>query len=258
MPSGPPICRLRASARRTSGNGCSGSRSPQAGWPTPDASVHGAKDLDRLQERRAALKAKGINGNGFGLTLTQAAPLLAGWPSPTKADGERGSTMYQGEHNPTLLGAAQLAGWPTPTQQDQAMSGARNYPATATHHTGTTLTDAAQLAGWGTPTCEDAKSSSLGFALSEQARDPNVLRNQAYLAGWATPRANRWDEPDSHGKTVFGSRASTGKRGALNPLFSLWLMLGSGALARAWVSCAPQGTRSSRSSRQSSSEHAAK
>lgn len=28
------------------------------------------------------------------------------WPSPTKADGERGSLVYQGNHNLTLLGAA--------------------------------------------------------------------------------------------------------------------------------------------------------
>src|SRR5690606_28095840 len=35
MPWGPPICRLRASARRTSGNGFGGLR---GGWATPKAS----------------------------------------------------------------------------------------------------------------------------------------------------------------------------------------------------------------------------
>ena len=56
------------------------------------------------------------------------------------------------------------------------------------------------------------------------------------MAGWATPRANKWGEPDSHGKTVLSSTASTEKRGALNPEFSLWLMgfpLASGQVLRA-------------------------
>jgi len=43
------------------------------------------------------------------------------WPTPAKADGERGSLMYQGEHNPTLLGAVKM--WPTPCAED-----AKNVP----------------------------------------------------------------------------------------------------------------------------------
>jgi len=35
------------------------------------------------------------------------------WPTPTKADGERGSLQYQGNHNPTLLGVVRRR-WPTP------------------------------------------------------------------------------------------------------------------------------------------------
>ena len=142
MPSGPPICRLRALGRRTSDNGYSGwptakrddgvsIRSPEgalkeaerkgandlntaavlagwatpqsrdgehgkgtperitngirrnlddmaqlAGWPTPDACAFQAKDLERLRARRQECKERTGNGNGFGLTLGQAAPLL--------------------------------------------------------------------------------------------------------------------------------------------------------------------------------------
>lgn len=50
-------------------------------WPTPAANEYEPKDLERLGSRRAALAAKPGN-NGFGLTLGQAAPLLAGWPTP--------------------------------------------------------------------------------------------------------------------------------------------------------------------------------
>jgi hypothetical protein len=62
MQSGPPICRLAARARPTSGSACSG-------WPTPSAREFEHADLDNLMERRERIKAQGINGNGFGLTL---------------------------------------------------------------------------------------------------------------------------------------------------------------------------------------------
>ncbi len=45
------------------------------GWPTPSSSGFEAKDLERLKERREECKERTGNGNGFGLTLGQAAPL---------------------------------------------------------------------------------------------------------------------------------------------------------------------------------------
>jgi hypothetical protein len=98
--------------------------------------------------------------------------------------------------------------------------------------------------GWATPAAQDWRD---GRASEEtMAGNARPLNEQAVmLAGWATPRANKWGEPDSHGKTAFGCPASTEKRGALNPLFPLWLILGSGELARVWASYAPQATRSS-------------
>ena len=54
-----------------------------------------------LAERRAEVKAKATNGNGFGLTLGMAAT-LAGWPTPTAEDGRRG------------IDAAEAAGYRTP------------------------------------------------------------------------------------------------------------------------------------------------
>jgi hypothetical protein len=59
-----------------------------AGWPTPNAGPQNDTD-SRWLDRRAAIKAKGINGNGFGLTLGMAAT-LAGWPTPTAEDHRRG------------------------------------------------------------------------------------------------------------------------------------------------------------------------
>ncbi len=61
---------------------------------------------------------------------------------------------------------------------------------------------------WGTPTVQDAKHSTL--SPSEQARDPNILRNQVYTASWPTPMAgtpaqrgyNEAGNTDSSRKTV--------------------------------------------------------
>ena len=46
-----------------------------AGWPTPAANEYETRDSDRMLQRREEIKAKGINGNGFGLTLG----MLVGW-----------------------------------------------------------------------------------------------------------------------------------------------------------------------------------
>lgn len=40
-----------------------------AGWPTPAASEFEVKDVGRMLQRREECKAKGYNGNGFGMTL---------------------------------------------------------------------------------------------------------------------------------------------------------------------------------------------
>jgi hypothetical protein len=94
MPSGPPICALRASARPISGSACTGWPSPMgrdhkdgtavgtvpdnallgrvawlAGWPTPSAEEMRTLDREQLLKRRAECQARWKNGNGFGLTL---------------------------------------------------------------------------------------------------------------------------------------------------------------------------------------------
>ena len=52
--------------------------------PTPSAWVQDEVDLDKYLARRAREKAKGRNGNGFGLPLDMAIRLL---PTPTTQDG---------------------------------------------------------------------------------------------------------------------------------------------------------------------------
>jgi hypothetical protein len=52
-------------------------------WPTPSANQYETKDLDKMLERRARCKESSGNGNGFGLTLANAARM---WPTPTASD----------------------------------------------------------------------------------------------------------------------------------------------------------------------------
>jgi len=132
MPSGPSICALRASARRTSDNECGGWPTPitndstgsthcytgknpdgsrkialklpgaaanAAGWPTPDASaMNVGADWEKHKARIEKLKAKGINGNGAGLTLGAVASSTA-------------PTEKRGALNPAL--SRWLMGYPT-------------------------------------------------------------------------------------------------------------------------------------------------
>ena len=103
MPSGPPICALRASARRTSDSGCTGERS---GWPTPVTA-----DCDRGP-------SPGRSRLG-GPNLTD----VAGWATPMASDATGSTHCYgprriDGTRERYLKLPGQAAGWPTPTARD--------------------------------------------------------------------------------------------------------------------------------------------
>lgn len=181
-PSGHALSRLRASARRISGNACSG-------WQSPKAS-----DLSARKHH------------------------------PEREDGGQ----------PNLAWEAQLAGWPTPNTP----SGGRSSNIETMSSTGMTLDGrkhtvspehVAKFAGWVTPQAHDVSGRS-----QNQKAKHGTKHGCAELANQVP------------GVVPPGSPASTEKPGALNPLFSLWLMLGNGELARAWASCAAQATPSSR------------
>lgn len=179
-PSGPSRSRLRASVLRTSETGCTGWPTPQTsdstgggqakramgearhgsnlndfamltGWPTPAAHEYEPKDLAQLEARRAVLAQKQGN-NGFGLTLGQAAPLLAGWTTPAARDWKDtpGMTAQRNGKDRTdqLPRQAYLAGWPTPTARDHFPAHSPEYIAAkkAQGHGMANLNDLAQLA----------------------------------------------------------------------------------------------------------------
>ena len=228
MPSGPPICALRARARPTSDSGSSG-------WPTPKAQEDG-RTLEQYEAGRVRgyLKRQGKTSGGKSSaqgTLSIAVQLVpTGWSTPTTVDAKgRAYTYGQGDHERpclTLVGQAQMAGWNTP----RATDGSNGGP----NQAGGALSHDANLAGWATPAARDWRS--------DQGQKSD--QEQYGTKGRPLPR-------QILGLTPSSSSAETAKPvgSRLNPHFSRWLQ----GFPDAWASCVPTATRSSRPLRQSSS-----
>jgi len=208
MALGQAICALRASGRRTSGNGF-------GGWPTPDANAgrRFGQNPDRINPART-------------FTINDAAR-MAGWPTPTERDikGRTGADSQNrqrslGHARSILAESAALAGWPTPKAGEDKSSDVNLRG-------NLTLKGAARMAGWCTPTQRDHKGIDQNF---HDGAVNNSLPNQA------------------HGLTSISSTAGTGKRGALNPAHSRWLM----GFPPEWDACGVTAMPSSRKSRRSS------
>jgi hypothetical protein len=214
MQSGPPICALRASARRTSGNGCFGWRSP--------ANTDGERGAHRTVHKRSRLN------------LTSMSQ-MAGWPTPTSkesaggeySDPEKAKARCLGNHSNDLRDFAKMAGWGTPTGQDakhatlseSEMKRDLNLLRSQVFGTTASLSPApmengggCQVAGWQTPNAMDGGQTSRGG----DRKDELLLGGQAK----ATMPPN-----------------TTLK---LNPLFSLWLM----GFPAEWAYCVVPGMQS--------------
>ena len=107
-PSGRRICALRASARRTSGNGCTS-------WPTTTG-----RDWKSGRDTAEARKASGAGS----ALLTEVAQLGA-WVCPTARDHSRGvKPPREWDTGVPLSQQVALVGWPTPRGQDSESAGA--------------------------------------------------------------------------------------------------------------------------------------
>jgi len=111
-PSGFTFLAHTASARTTSGSGCSG-------WPSPNAGPQ--NDTDTQWEARRAICKERHGNNGFGLTLGMASQ-LSGWPTAAARDWRDGRSNQHGKNARPLNEVANLAGWETPKTVTAARS----------------------------------------------------------------------------------------------------------------------------------------
>lgn len=95
-------------------------------WPTPDSSVfNDGEEPDTFLNRQQRQKAKGINGNGMGLTLAMASKV---WPTPAARDFKGANSAEHLEKSSGSLHLDQLPNfvehlWSTPRASDGEKGG---------------------------------------------------------------------------------------------------------------------------------------
>ena len=186
----------------------------------------------------------------------------SGWPSPQARNDTGASETATRQGGADLQTTAQTTAWPTPNTP----SGGRSVSTDQMDATGKTADGKKHTASlehavkfvtcWTTPQAHDVTPRSKGQKAKHGTTHGCAdLNADAMATSWATPTTRDHKDGASTlentplnsllGRQVSLSPAPTAKPVAcrLNPLFSLWLMLGT-ALATAWASCVPQATRS--------------
>ena len=175
MPSGLPICRLRASARRTSDKDSSG-------WPSPLVNDAKGSDYTYNQGRHDSISLK----------LGGTAKLASPWATPAARDYHSESATdtfnekrWSHSRGKPLSAQATLSTWVSPQAADSNGSGMNQHTASLCKQTRT-------VTSWPTPTSSLAdkgvRSFEGGIHEAMRSRGPD-LAAVSCLASWATPVA---------------------------------------------------------------------
>lgn len=216
MSSGPPICALRASGRRTFGRDC-------GGWQTPT----GPREHDSDNSESTYLEKQ---ANGW---ATPAMTDHKGVRLPEQVS--RALTTPKQSGGPAGMGNGDgcRGGWATPRAGKTTDENPETWQKRKDRGDVATmpLTTQAQLTGWQTPKSSDCKSPG-------KSRDIH-LKHQAEAAGYPTPRTITGGGESAERKQELGRTTSGGgdiqamaeqfrmpdmTGWKLNPLFSLYLM----------------------------------
>lgn len=241
---GPPICALRASGRRTSGNGCFGEQ-PTMKHPVPSA------DSDMISGESDCMGAQMAKVTGWPTTATRdwkgapPDPDSRGrrtWQLDEAADFTRltGPEVSGGRAGMGDCGGCLPDGWKTPTSSKLSGGTSEGYTEV--------LVEQVLHAGWATPKSsegeKDSRTEQGAIAEVMRGKGPSVSA-QAQMAGCPSPRTTDGNGNAAHGEggpalnhlaDQFALPDMTGWK--LNPAFSLWLM----GYPVAWLWNAPRGT----------------
>jgi len=125
IPSGPPICALRARARPISANDFTG-------WPSPTV----GNAMGSQMAKGASATGRRPDGSKATVSLNHVAT-LAGWPTPRTPTGGAESAERKQELGRKASGGgdlesvARLTGWATPRAEDSESAGMRHARGTA-------------------------------------------------------------------------------------------------------------------------------
>lgn len=186
--------------------------------------------------------------------LPNEAQMVTAWPSPRGADGDSGTSSIHGQGGMDLrMTASLMTPWASPAARDWKDS--PGMAETGTNPDGSERTRLDQLprqanlvvSAWPTPNTPSGgrsrsieKMDATGLTLDGKKHTASLEHAVKFAANWPTPMAGSpatetYNEAGQtmnglktvelvRGTTSNGSHAETGKRGQLNPAFSLWLM----------------------------------